>query len=332
MLVVEHKTSGEDIAPGSDYWRRLRLDTQSSTYLVGATALGYTPRGVLYDVARRPALRPLKATPEGSRKRTKDGRLYAGQREVDETPDEYELRIVEDIVADPDKYFQRGLVVRLADEARAAAEDAWTVGRWIREAQLEADAGAGEAAWPRNPDSCHQYGSHCDYWAICSGQAEPTDPTLYEVGDRANAELSADTGKRKLPVLSTSAMKTFRACPRRYYMRYERRIRSLAVSDALRFGRLFHLGLEVWWQTLDVDAALVRMAAAESDPYELAKARALLRSYVARWGNEPLTVVGVETEFVAPLVNPRTGAASKTWELGGRIDALVLEPGDEAAA
>jgi hypothetical protein len=39
-LIIEHKTSSEDLGPGSDYWRRLRMDPQISTYFVGARALG----------------------------------------------------------------------------------------------------------------------------------------------------------------------------------------------------------------------------------------------------------------------------------------------------
>jgi hypothetical protein len=44
VLVVEHKTSSEDVTPGSFYWSRLRMDGQVSVYFDGARALGTTSR------------------------------------------------------------------------------------------------------------------------------------------------------------------------------------------------------------------------------------------------------------------------------------------------
>src|SRR3990167_5857191 len=66
-VIVEHKTSSEDISPGSEYWRRLTLDTQISAYYLGARSLGFEVDGCLYDVLGKPALRPLKATPPEAR-------------------------------------------------------------------------------------------------------------------------------------------------------------------------------------------------------------------------------------------------------------------------
>lgn len=70
LWLTELKTSTEDITPGSAYWRRLRLDGQISVYYDGAAALGYEVVGCLYDVARRPAHEPLRATPPEARKYT----------------------------------------------------------------------------------------------------------------------------------------------------------------------------------------------------------------------------------------------------------------------
>jgi hypothetical protein len=319
VRIVEHKSSSEDIGPGSDYWRRLVLDGQISTYLVGAQSLGHQPVDVLYDVVKRPAMRPLKATPEESRKYTKQGFLYANQRETDETPEEYRIRLLEDIAGNPDKYYQRGTVVRLEHEVIAAAKDTWNLARWIREVQLESREDPD--AWPRNPDACQKFGQNCEFWSVCLGEASLTDNTRFRRVEHPHEELAA--GKRRLPIVTNSSLKTFRSCPRKYYYRYELGVRSLAKSDALRFGTLFHAGLEVWWKTKNVDLACIAMQENESDPFELAKADVLLRGYDARWGKEPYEVVAVEAEFTAPLVNPTTGHASKTFELSGKIDAIV---------
>ena len=85
-VLIEHKTSSADIEDGSAFWKRLRLDSQSSNYLTGSKAVGFDPKAVLFDVIRKPRIKPLKATPVESRKYKKDGGLYANQRENDETP------------------------------------------------------------------------------------------------------------------------------------------------------------------------------------------------------------------------------------------------------
>lgn len=314
-LVVEHKTTSLEIGPGSPYWRRLLLDSQISTYLTGARALGHEPDGVLYDVVRKVALRPQRATPVESRKYTKDGRLYAAQRESDETPDEYRERVRAAIAAAPEAHYQRGTVVRLEREVADAARDMWELGRQIRESQLA-------HRWPRNPDACDSYGQICPYFDVCTGVATIDDRARFR-----HVAPSGDADKRRLPVLSTSAAKSYRSCPRKYYFAYELRARPTSDADALRFGTLFHIGLETWWKTVDVDAAVGAMAARyrdlEVDPYDIVRAEELLRGYHARWSGESLEVLGVEAEFSAPLVNPDSGAASKTWTLGGRIDAIA---------
>lgn len=57
-LVLEHKFIGEDIAPGSSYWDRLKLDQQCTNYLDAARNLGHNAVGVLYDLIRKPTIKP----------------------------------------------------------------------------------------------------------------------------------------------------------------------------------------------------------------------------------------------------------------------------------
>lgn len=68
VLVIEHKTSSEDVSPGSAYWQRLRLDGQVSLYHLADERI----EGVIYDVLAKPGEKPLKATPEASRKWVKE--------------------------------------------------------------------------------------------------------------------------------------------------------------------------------------------------------------------------------------------------------------------
>lgn len=182
---IEHKTCSQEIGVGSTYWRKLILDSQVSTYYAGARALGRDVERCIYDVIRKPAMRPLKATPEDSRKFTKDGRLYANQRAEDETVEEYEARLTEEVAQNPDRYYQRGEVVRLETEEREAQLDAWQLTRALRESQL-----AGR--FPRNADACERYGRMCEFFPVCSGEGSLEDPALYQRVANVHQELSVD--------------------------------------------------------------------------------------------------------------------------------------------
>lgn len=183
-LLVEHKSSSEDIQPGSEYWRRLRMDGQVSIYYRGAESLGHEVEGCLYDVLGKPSIRPLKATPLETRKYTKQGALYANQRDKDETPEEFRARLVESIAANPADYYQRGEVVRLQAEMEDAMHDVWQLGRQIREAQLALRS-------PRNPDACVRYGRTCQFFGVCTGEESLEDNPKF-VRSSAHPELAGE--------------------------------------------------------------------------------------------------------------------------------------------
>lgn len=334
-LICEHKTTSEDVSLGADYWKRLKIDQQISNYFVGARALGFEPDGCLYDVIRKPSIRPSTSVPvldedgvkvvrdaAGERVRTKDGKKWretgdAAQGFVlqtrDETPEEFRERLRASIAEAPDRYYARGTIVRLDEDERDAAFDAWQTAREIREAEL-ADR------WPRNPDACVRYGRTCEYFPVCTREATLDDPALYQKKASVHSELEG--APPRLPLVTSSSMRTFRRCAREYRIAYVDGVTSRERADALRFGTLIHKGLETWWKTVDLEASLAAMTGAV-DAFEQAKAEELLRGYHFRWWNEPLEVVAVEAQFSAPLVNPATGAPSKTFELGGRIDAIA---------
>lgn len=187
---IEHKTSSEDITPGSMYWRRLRMDTQVSVYFEGSDSLGFSAVSCVYDVLGKPRLRPAKATPVEARKYTKPTkaepipRLHKDQREEDETPEEFEARLAEHIAENPDRYFARGEVVRIGDEMETAMTDIWDTAKQIQEAKV-----AGRA--PRNPSACMQYGRACDFIDVCSGMASLDDQSLFVRSKNIHPELAA---------------------------------------------------------------------------------------------------------------------------------------------
>lgn len=182
--IIEHKTTAADIEEGSPYLKKVRaLDTQVSTYMAGARSLGHNPLRCIYDVVRKPGIRPLKATPEESRKYKKGPIpiLYANQREQDETPEEFRLRLREDINERPARYFARVDIVRLEAEEREHAYDVWQLTKLMHEAEKNGFA-------PKNPDACSQFGG-CPYLAVCEGMADINDNALFRTAHHAHEEL-----------------------------------------------------------------------------------------------------------------------------------------------
>lgn len=189
VWVVEHKTSSEDITAGSQYWAKLRMDSQVSTYIFAAREMGYEPSGVLYDVLKKPQQKPLKATPVESRKFVaKTGELYANQRATDETPAEYGARVRSAMAENPDAYYQRGTVVRLLDEEREAAADLWQYAGRIRDTKRTGIA-------PRNPDACTRWGRACGYWSACTGESAIDNPAKYTKVASVHQELSEEAAQ-----------------------------------------------------------------------------------------------------------------------------------------
>ena len=182
LYIIEHKTTSQDIGPGSDYWRRLAIDGQVSGYYVGAQANGYDVENSLYDVIRKPTIKPYKATPEDKRKYNKDGSLSKTCRELDETPEEWYHRLELDIIQRPDYYYARVEVARSADDLTDYLFDMWAVGREIADAQRL-------GRFSRNPQNCQSYGK-CEFFDVCSGCADIDDVTLFRNAEDPNEELT----------------------------------------------------------------------------------------------------------------------------------------------
>jgi hypothetical protein len=131
-----------------------------------------------------------------------------------------------------------------------------------------------------------------------------------------------------LPLLTSSRLKDARACARLDYYKYQLGYRGPDDdSDALTLGRLVHKGLEFWWRTFDLTDAVAAVRAENADPYQAARAEAMLAGYHLRWFSScrDYEVIAIEAEFQAPLVNPESGAASRSFTLGGKLDVLARE-------
>lgn len=205
VVIVEHKTSSDDIGPDSRYWTKLAIDGQVSGYYMGAKSLGYDVEGCLYDVLRKPSIRPgsIPLTDEdgakivldanGERVRTKDGKKWRETgdnaqgfvlQSRPETPEEWYARLRADIAAQPERYFRRLDVPRLDADLVEYLGDMWAVGREIAEAQ-------NTKRWPKNPRSCDVY-SGCPYFEVCAGRESIDNPHVFKTVD-IHRELTTTT-------------------------------------------------------------------------------------------------------------------------------------------
>lgn len=186
LAVMETKTTGEDIGDDAEYWKRLRLDTQISSYVVAARKLGHDVSTILYDVIRKPLIEPLlidQLDAEGCKivVDEKDVRVYLdsgkprqspdaarGWRKLSrrQTPDEYGERLTADVDSRPAWYFQRREIPRLQSDIEECESLLWDVAKDIRDAQLK-------CRHYRNVDACRNP-FPCEYIPLCYGGVDIT--------------------------------------------------------------------------------------------------------------------------------------------------------------
>ncbi len=205
VAVVEHKSLSKGVLIGSNEREALVMDGQVSQYWAGARALGFEPDEVVYDVAVKPKIEPKMATPVEERRYTEakpavpdkvlangtvkpgraavPARLYANQREEDETPSEYGDRIAALLLEAPSKWFQRPEVVRLEKQERDYRFSTWAWARAILESER-----VPEEFVPQNTGTCFKYG-RCPYLPVCQHQASIDDETLFRTAKSVHEEL-----------------------------------------------------------------------------------------------------------------------------------------------
>ena len=172
LAVLEYKTAGEDIAPDSEYWLRLRCDGQISLYVLAARAMGYDVATVLYDVTRKPTIRLRQK----------------------ETPEAFGQRLLADIAERPGFYYQRREVPRLEDDLVQFRAELWQQAQQLLDLRRRASHLTDPAtAHFRNVGrmTC----GYCDFADLClsGARVDPASPPAgYQVLPDVNPELCAE--------------------------------------------------------------------------------------------------------------------------------------------
>ena len=252
LWLMDHKTTSEGIQdPDATYWRQLSVNSQASWYLLSAHYQGMKVAGIIWDVIRKPAIKP-KAIAKAMQKSIAAGNQYCGFdvsengqayviKHGRENAELYENRVARETIDNPDKYYQRKPVMRLLNEMVDDCLELW---------QLSKDAlySRSNACHPRNSNACLTYGTPCQYLGICSGYDEP-DSDNWQPRKRVHDELDTLPGDGR-DVLTTSRLGCYQTCKRKHHYRYVQGIerRGREPSAALQFGTNFHAALDVWWQ------------------------------------------------------------------------------------
>lgn len=218
-VVVEHKTHFKCLDAEDVYWQKLRMDSQCSDYFIGATAHGYRPGSIIYDVACKPAIEPYTMTPVEKQEKTigkgcvacggvaakskkhpdgvKRGKGTVNDKSVTRPCDECDgtgwdeeprykahVRLRDET---PGEYGMRCFLLILEDPERYLhRRKVVRLADELREHQVDGWHSAQEmtgrrnaGVWPRNSNSCFNYNRPCDYFNVCSGVAKITDDRYF---------------------------------------------------------------------------------------------------------------------------------------------------------
>lgn len=203
LLLGEYKSTSKPIDSDAFYWKRLKLDSQLTLYLIearhaqlagqleehGISASDPLISGVLYDVWRKPTIRPRKLTQAESKKFVADGEYFgekfdvinkeeqfrciqingieaevtpgkkAGTFAIRETPEMFGARLLADIRENPGKHFARKEIARTDPELAQADREYYNIARLTNIA-------ARQGLWFKNEHQCDALW-RCPFHPIC---------------------------------------------------------------------------------------------------------------------------------------------------------------------
>ncbi len=210
LAVFEHKFLGESIDSGADLWKRTAIDHQITMYMMAARMLGYDVDTVIYDVIRKPTIKPC-AIPiidengikivnarDGSRAYNKNGTPRQTALAKDGfllrtrpmTTEEWGEKLNADIGQRPEYYYARQEVPRLEGDIRDFRNELWDIAHAIRDAR-------NNHRWYRtaNKNTC----SWCSYYGLCTTKFNLVSgelPEGFEISENLHPELELENATK----------------------------------------------------------------------------------------------------------------------------------------
>ncbi len=134
----------------------------------------------------------------------------------------------------------------------------------------------------------------------------------------------------KKEIVTYSMLDMFRNCRKKCWWRYEEGVTPIAKAWNLRFGTAVHQVLEVWHTNYNV--AETCLAIDELYPQRLFDPEekrdfhllyGMMKGYAQRYPAEEFDVICLEKKFLVDIINPDTGAKSRTFCLSGKVDGVI---------
>lgn len=138
------------------------------------------------------------------------------------------------------------------------------------------------------------------------------------------------------PLVSTYSMwSSFRNCRKAVDWRYLQQLVPLQRDRNLHFGSLIHECLQSWHARRDlaevldlIDRRCMNRTQDEDQRRDWHLATAMMKGYAARYPAEEFEIIALEKAFEGPIVNPATGAASRSFKLAGKVDGIIRIGGE----
>lgn len=267
-VIVDWKTTDDPLA----YIRQALIGFQAELYALALLEEEITAQGIVYRLIRKPTIRLCSKDPSPE---AYEARCYEW------------LRAAEYATVDHDRMFNPA---RMAEAARWL----WHVAKRIIECRQKGE-------WLTNEHACTHWNRECEYLPLCVCHAEGGDvgDLIAQSYEPRVVHEELETGDKD--VLTYSSASTMTLCERRYCFRYEHCIMAKRKEDsgAAYLGSAVHVGLAAAFvgglgngytavgQWADANP-VIGPDAATKQAQEMAKARAMVRVAMERWGDADL--------------------------------------------
>ena len=255
--IMDHKTTSDQIEnPDDTYWKVLQVESQLDHYLLLKHINGQKADWAIWDVMRKPGIRPRAITKAELKVLESEGTYFGARIPPDiirpacldgrESLELFEARLIAECTGENQgRYFQRRRITRLAGQILTYAEELWDNGLEFREARQSKRRG-------RNSGACMNYGRACMYLPICAGH-DAVDSGNWKQKEYVHGELPIfDDKQGGRSILTNSRIRTFQSCRRKEYLAYDLGIERNDPEEieVLAFGTLWHKALAAYFLTI----------------------------------------------------------------------------------
>jgi hypothetical protein len=127
----------------------------------------------------------------------------------------------------------------------------------------------------------------------------------------------------------------FRNCRKAVELRYLQHLVPLDRDRNLHFGSIIHECLQAWHQRRGIEEVLTLIDRLcrerlqdETQRRDWHLATAMMKAYARRYASDDFQIIALEKNFEGPIINPATGAASRSFVLAGKVDGIVRIGGE----